>query len=1070
MRLLRAFVVLCGIGLLLGAFVVGERHERTTAANDLRVALERQAADGASALETYFERARAINLLAAESPPFREFYELGGDRSAHVIAAAGPARAVLGEAERALAFLHELYPGSIGEACFIDASGAENARIVSGHAAPHDELTADETSTVFFAPALRLPRGEVYQSEPYFSEDTKQWVIANAAPVYGRSSTPHGLVHFEIALEGLRGDLARLGGELQILDPGTRRVVIDSSAPVTRTFARFDPALAATLTSRAGLTVEDGVYTGFQRVSAGQNNANRWYVAVSAPEPDVALLGWIDWATAPLALGSLFVLGLAWVGFGKYEARQREERRATVDRLAALAENVSDLVTVVQPNGTISVVVGPTEAALGLTRQSLVGRQLLDLIHEDDRESAAAFLRRAVARNVGDGRSGTWRMRTADGRWGVFETTARNLVAQEGIEGLVLTTHDITQRQEFEDQLRHRAFHDPLTQLANRALFYDRVEHALSNARRSGHVAAVLFLDLDDFKVINDSYGHASGDEMLVAFAQRLRGCLRSADTAARLGGDEFGVLVEGVGAVSEAVNVAERILGAMREPFTLHELPIELRPSIGIAESESVVGGVDEVLRAADLAMYSSKRRGKGRFELYSADLEEALTPRDHDDPRLGAGWFVRNEEQRAEVMSLLDREDAIRPHFQPVLDLRTGLLAGYEALARFDLPGHRPPNAWFAQAHRFGLGTALEADALRAALAVPNRPQPTTLWLNVSPSALMSPDVARVLPESLDGLVFELTENELVAGAGPLEESLLQLRRRGALIAIDDAGTGYAGLRQLMRLRPDLVKLDRSLIHGVSTDATKAALIESLVRYATKIGGDVCAEGVERLDDLVLLSELNVAYAQGFAVAVPAPPWSSIAPAAVGACQRAVQAALRGSAGLSNAEVQAERRLERIAERLNAVDTAEGLEAAMIWVAAEVNARKCSISWFDRLSQTLETVAAPDRGANATVFPVTDYPLTAHVLRTSEMAQVLADDPDADPREVAILREEGSRALLMVPVLSGSETVGLMEVYATAARPWGRDEMSNARVIASLLGPVLERVAGRDRASVRA
>ena len=304
-----------------------------------------------------------------------------------------------------------------------------------------------------------------------------------------------------------------------------------------------------------------------------------------------------------------------------------------------------------------------------------------------------------------------------------METVAVNLLDDERVTGIVLTARDVDDRRAFEEQLRHRAFHDPLTQLANRALFYDRIEHALTREARDEQHVAVLFVDLDDFKVVNDGMGHAVGDEILVGVAGRLRGCLRSADTAARLGGDEFGVLLEHVAGPNEVVQTAERILAGFDEPFIVHGEAVAVRISIGMALSGNGDRSVDEILRKADLAMYAAKRDGKHRGTSTTASSSGSTVTSDVEEPER-ATWFQRGAEQREEIVGLLRRDDAIGMAFQPILDLRTGLVAGYEALARFVGPESRPPNAWFAQAHRCGLGYELEARAVAVALAAPGRP----------------------------------------------------------------------------------------------------------------------------------------------------------------------------------------------------------------------------------------------------------------------------------------------------------------------------------------------------------
>jgi EAL domain-containing protein (putative c-di-GMP-specific phosphodiesterase class I) len=327
---------------------------------------------------------------------------------------------------------------------------------------------------------------------------------------------------------------------------------------------------------------------------------------------------------------------------------------------------------------------------------------------------------------------------------------------------------------------------------------------------------------------------------------------------------------------------------------------------------------GVEEFLRKADLAMYDAKRGGKRRAQMYEPRLEEGART-------VGGQWFARDDEQRAEIESVLADPGGITMVFQPIMDLRTGRVAGYESLSRFNREPRRTPDLWFAQAHRCGLGYALEAKAILSALAhAGSRPAGTYLTFNLSPSSLLSDQVMRVLPERLDGLVIEITENELVSGDPAIHKALAGLRGRGARLAVDDTGAGYAGLTHVMRLQPDIIKLDRALTTGVDSDPAKAPLISSFVRYARDIDAAVCAEGVETLAELERLADLDVAYGQGFGIARPSAPWVPVAAEATAACLHSFQATLADAGHAADPDY--DRRLELLARRLASVDAAPG------------------------------------------------------------------------------------------------------------------------------------------------
>ena len=729
------------------------------------------------------------------------------------------------------------------------------------------------------------------------------------------------------------------------------------------------------------------------------------------------------WAvTAVLPLAALLAI-FARERHGRIENARALHRMAEENeaRLETIVQNSSDLIAIVEADGTIRTLTGATDTVFGADRQAAIGRPVYDWAHPDDASLVAALLARVATADRQSSHEDEWRILRRDGTFGYVETVATNLLGDERVRGIVLTARDVDERRAFEEQLRHRAFHDPLTQLANRALFYDRIEHAVAQEARDEHKVAVLFVDLDDFKAINDELGHGVGDELLVGVAGRLRGCVRSADTVARLGGDEFGILLERVSGSNEVVQTAERLLGCFHEPFVVHGERMHLSLSIGIAVSGEgdAVAGADELLRRSDLAMYAAKRGGKSRWDLHTRDLERLVLPDPDAEPERMT-WFQRGAEQREEIVNLLQRDDAIRMAFQPILDLRTGAVAGYEALARFIAPENRPPNAWFAQAHRFGLGYELEARAAAAALAAPDRPAGTYLTINLSPSALTSAEVQAVLPESLGDVVIELTENELLGDAPGLAVAIADVRRRGGRVAIDDAGAGYAGLKHVMRLEPDLIKLDRSLVAGVEHDVSRASLIASFVGYARDSGAAVCAEGIETIGDLVRLADLDVTFGQGYGIARPEHGWPAAAPEAVDACTVSFTAALTLPRGDD---------LEEVVALLADARDPDDVSAAAAPIARELRADLV----------VLDTVPS-------------------HA--PTEVVQLLAGDA-ANPADAARLAAAQHRSLLRVPVICEGTVVATLEAYRKSERPWSRFEIRRARMLAYQLGATLARFA---------
>jgi diguanylate cyclase (GGDEF)-like protein/PAS domain S-box-containing protein len=346
----------------------------------------------------------------------------------------------------------------------------------------------------------------------------------------------------------------------------------------------------------------------------------------TVPDPElVQRLGWLTWALGALTLPAAALLVL---GGSRHDADDRGRARRADRRLQALVQHSSDMIIVLDRSGTVVTQTGA--AVLGHLPGELLRRPLRKLVHEDDHPRLDELLAGRAA-----GLTLEWRLKHADGHWLHVESAVADMRDDADVQGIVLTSRDVTERKASEAQLRHRAFHDPLTQLPNRALFYDRIEHALHRGAREGHLVAVCVLDLDDFKAVNDSLGHAAGDELLISVAQRLRGCLRTGDTAARLGGDEFGILIEGVAERSEAIQVADRLLAAMRQRFDVAGELLEVLPSVGLAIGEGQDVLVEDLLRHADVAMYAAKKNGKGRYEVYDAELAAAAAePEPSGDP----------------------------------------------------------------------------------------------------------------------------------------------------------------------------------------------------------------------------------------------------------------------------------------------------------------------------------------------------------------------------------------------------------------------------------------------------
>ena len=403
------------------------------------------------------------------------------------------------------------------------------------------------------------------------------------------------------------------------------------------------------------------------------------------------------------------------------------------------------------------------------------------------------------------------------------------------------------------ERLRTAALRDGLTGLPNHRCFHEDLREAIAGSRG----LHMLFIDVDKLKETNDGHGHKAGDELLVRLGTALDQVAAAHSASAyRYGGDEFVLLVE---PSDDSDRVAAEIHAAC-------ERSSEPQPSATVAVVSWEAGlTAEEMFRRADVALTTAKvDRAPTRH--YSVHLESGPT---------------RADIERAQLLAVIDTPGSITPVFQPIFDLRSQEVVGYEALSRFPAEVGYTPQEWFDLARKHGLAVELEAAAVRAALEVPGRPAGASLSLNLSPEALLSGGDALNLPEDLSAITIEVTENALVTEGPELELALQDLRARGARIAVDDAGAGYAGFAQLVRVRPDVVKLDRSLVESVNVQPTKAAVIKAFVGFAEDTGALICAEGIETAGELRVVRLLGSATGQGFLLGRPDVDWTPAQPA---------------------------------------------------------------------------------------------------------------------------------------------------------------------------------------------
>jgi diguanylate cyclase (GGDEF)-like protein/PAS domain S-box-containing protein len=552
----------------------------------------------------------------------------------------------------------------------------------------------------------------------------------------------------------------------------------------------------------------------------------------------------------------------------RQNTRLLAQRLHSEERFREILRNASDAVVVVDQGGIITYATPSTPALMAGQSPDPIGSAITAVVRPED-----SLLLRELLRNAGQRASisGTIACRSASTPARDLEVSVVNLLANDLVAGLVLTFHDVTERLAFEGELRTRALHDPLTGLANRALFNDRLEQALRRARRRRTRPAVLFLDLDSFKSVNDTLGHTAGDEVLLEVARRLRTVLRSEDTAARLGGDEFGILVEDTAEASEAVKVAERVRHALAGPFAIAGRDLAVSASIGIVRSESRDDDHVSLLRNADIAMYEAKRGSRGGHQVFAARMYDETV----DRVRLEADMRVALDADQLEVV------------YQTLVDLSHDRIVGVEALLRWHHPtrGLLMPTTFIPVAEACGeigrIGQwVLEQTCQRVGEWNRHRPDlPLRANVNVSVRQLQPSFVALVsdilertgFPADL--LVLELTESVFADGSQELGTILTELRARGVRIAIDDFGTGYSSLGYLRDLPVDELKIDRSFISRMAGQIDHG-LVATIIKLGRELELGTVAEGIESPEQLALLRELGCDLGQGFLLGHPGSP----------------------------------------------------------------------------------------------------------------------------------------------------------------------------------------------------
>jgi len=551
---------------------------------------------------------------------------------------------------------------------------------------------------------------------------------------------------------------------------------------------------------------------------------------------------------------------------------QAETLRESEQRFRALVQRATDMIGVVDTDGAFVYQSPAVERILGWSPDRRLGHAAVEFVHPDDRERAAAALAEVVS-NPGTSRTVELRQQDSSGVWHWVESTVTNLIDEPTVRGFVVNDRLVDERKALEEELIRRALHDALTGLANRVLLRERLDTALARRDRSLRRPALLFIDIDDFKTVNDGFGHDEGDRLLVEISHRLRTCVRPEDLVARLGGDEFAVFIEErAGRRDAAKDVAERIIGALQQPFDVAGRQTHVRASIGIASYDGGRPDVDLILRQADMAMYNAKAHGKDQYVVFSDQMHE----------------LVRHRLDIESGLRTASVDGQIRVVYQPIVAMATREIEAVEALVRWWHPtrGLIAPAEFLEIAEDTGLivpvGRIVLEEACRQVRRWRDHGRPDLrVTVNLSAVQLAVASVVADVESALraadiegNALIVEVTEGALIRDPASVAATLASLRSLGVSVAIDDFGTGYSSLSHLKQFPVDMVKVDKSFVDGICRGDEEATLARAVIAIGEEFHLQVVAEGIESENQDAELRRLRCGYGQGYLYGRPAGP----------------------------------------------------------------------------------------------------------------------------------------------------------------------------------------------------
>jgi len=652
--------------------------------------------------------------------------------------------------------------------------------------------------------------------------------------------------------------------------------MVAATAALWLTFLPRRDLAPATILRKASSAVLMGAaivgmhYTGMTSVVFSPDTVS----TASAPEVSSNVLAVIVAVCSGLIVTTTLLLGMLDARIALQAEKQvrlmTRELRDSEERFRTMTERMRDIFTILSPDGRALYVSPAVRDVLDYEPEKMMGKSLFDLLHPQDLD-AVQYQFGQVVKGEEMVRPIEFRMRHNDGSWRMLEAFARNELANSAVAGIIVHSRDITEHKQSQQLIWNLAHHDALTGLPNRSLLQDRLSQAIHQAHREGHKLAVLFLDLDHFKHINDSLGHHVGDVLLQTAAQRIGQCLREGDTVARLGGDEFVVLLPVFQTDSDVMLVADKVLEALNQPFDIDSHQLHIGVSIGISQYPRDAQEPGQLMRMADAAMYHAKANGRNNAQFFNEQIDSVARE------RLQVENGLRQALQQQEL----------RLYFQPLVHLESGRVVGMEALIRWEHPqrGLLSPANFVDIAEDSGLimqiGEWILSEACRQTKTLLDRGHGLQVAINLSArqieSGVLHQTVLNVLRTTglpAQHLKLEITERSMISNIEETSLLLDKLRNLGLQIAIDDFGTGYSSLSYLKRFPIDTLKIDQSFVRDIGIDSDDEAIVTAIVAVAHSLKMSVIAEGIESARQVDFLRSLGCEMGQGYHFSRPLPP----------------------------------------------------------------------------------------------------------------------------------------------------------------------------------------------------